>query len=256
VWEEPLADALTVQALAAEMLAEVFAAVRGAGRVLRRLECIVYFERAAPQVVAIGLARATRVQRHVAELLRQRLERVDLSGGVIALLLRVRETALFRGAQGALFEPAAPEAEEALGALIDRLAGRLGYEAVVRPQLVDDHQPEFAFRQVTVAEAGCMPTPDAGAAPAGRARPLRLLARPWPMRVVALVPAGPPTWLAWGNQEQRVLQALGPERIETAWWRGRDVRRDYFRVTTEAGRVLWVFYALDEGRWYLHGWFV
>ena len=34
---------------------------------------------------------------------------------------------------------------------------------------------------------------------------------------------------------------MGPERIETLWWRGPSVRRDYYRVATESGRHLWMF---------------
>jgi len=49
----------------------------------------------------------------------------------------------------------------------------------------------------------------------------------------------------------------GPERIETRWWRGPLIRRDYFRIELESGARLWIFRDLREegdcGRWYLHG---
>jgi len=50
-----------------------------------------------------------------------------------------------------------------------------------------------------------------------------------------------------------VACSWGPERIETGWWRGPDVRRDYFRLATEDGRQLWVFHEPDTPRWFLHG---
>jgi protein ImuB len=84
-------------------------------------------------------------------------------------------------------------------------------------------------------------------------RPVRLLVRPIPVRAIALVPDGPPTWFAYCGREYVVAHAAGPERLETAWWRGPDVRRDYFRVTTETGEQFWLFRALNEQRWYLHG---
>ena len=87
-------------------------------------------------------------------------------------------------------------------------------------------------------------------------RPVQLFPRPIPVRVIALVPDGPPTWFAYRGQGYVVAAAEGPERLETAWWRGPDVRRDYFRVTAEAGTQFWLFHAFDEGRWYLHGVFV
>jgi len=162
----------------------------------------------------------------------------------------------------------------------------------VRPRLLDDHQPEMAFRYVSVAETGCAAetglagetdcarepghaTQTNRAGKANRAtkeparhserseesgcdaptpsRPLRLLPQPVPIRVIALVPDGPPTWLAYGHREHLVAHASGPERLETAWWRGPDIRRDYFRVIVESGAQFWVFRSNAERQWYLHG---
>ena len=49
----------------------------------------------------------------------------------------------------------------------------------------------------------------------------------------------------------------GPERIESGWWEGRDVRRDYFVARTqETGQTLWIFTEARSGGasgWYVHG---
>ena len=46
----------------------------------------------------------------------------------------------------------------------------------------------------------------------------------------------------------------GPERIETGWWDGRDVRRDYYAAHARSGVRLWVYRERDrEGGWWLHG---
>ena len=76
-----------------------------------------------------------------------------------------------------------------------------------------------------------------------------------PVRAVSVQPEGPPTWFGWRGAEQRVLRAWGPERIESGWWRGPEVRRDYFHVVTERGERFWMFRCLRDGRWYVHGWF-
>jgi protein ImuB len=48
----------------------------------------------------------------------------------------------------------------------------------------------------------------------------------------------------------------GPERIETGWWDGGDIRRDYYVVRTSQGQCAWVYCAPGEqGSWMLHGWF-
>ena len=50
----------------------------------------------------------------------------------------------------------------------------------------------------------------------------------------------------------------GPERIESGWWDGRGVARDYYiaRRTPRSrshGAQLWVFQERQSKRWYLHG---
>ncbi|WP_407652567.1 DNA polymerase Y family protein [Aporhodopirellula aestuarii] len=61
---------------------------------------------------------------------------------------------------------------------------------------------------------------------------------------------------------EKVHKHWGPERIETRWWRGALIRRDYFRIELENGARLWIYYDLGDGtgrviaedkRWYLHG---
>ena len=62
-----------------------------------------------------------------------------------------------------------------------------------------------------------------------------------------------PAMFVCGQQCWRVRRCWGPERIETAWWRGATLRRDYWRVETERGQWLWVFYDLRQQVWFLQG---
>lgn len=66
-------------------------------------------------------------------------------------------------------------------------------------------------------------------------------------------PDAPPTCLWLHDRWHRVAHAYGPERIETAWWRGPTVRRDYYVVETESGERFWLFHCRRDGRWFLHG---
>lgn len=328
----PVSDVAAVQAVGGELLAALLDGLQQRGAAPRELECGLYFEQTPPLVLRIGLARATRQVAHLRQLVEQWLERVDLGPGVIALTLTAVQTSRWNGRQGDLFEVRPPSDEEALGSLVDRLASRLGQRTIVRPRLLDDHQPETAYRWVSVAEAGldaprvptsaedelsspvrvahglgCGKTQDSLAthpasggmghppsapfealghmerssprtratalercdasreSPADTAvaqgvvaasapvRPAQLFARPLAIRVTALEPDGPPAWFAWRDVEYPIAHATGPERIETAWWRGPDVRRDYYRVTVASGAQLWIFRARDGQRWYLHG---
>ena len=49
----------------------------------------------------------------------------------------------------------------------------------------------------------------------------------------------------------------GPERIESGWWDGADVRRDYFVAENPRGETMWIYrdhrYGIDDGEWFLHG---
>ena len=77
-------------------------------------------------------------------------------------------------------------------------------------------------------------------------RPL-FLRPPLPLDVVSVVPDGPPITFRLQGQLHRVAAHWGPERIETGWWRGASVRRDYYRVQTEEGLRFWLFRRLDDG---------
>ena len=81
----------------------------------------------------------------------------------------------------------------------------------------------------------------------------------WPepvaIEVLSAFPSGLPRWFRWHGREHRVVHGWGPERIETGWWRGADIGRDYYVVTTEAGCRLWLFRRRDGGAWFLHGCF-
>lgn len=86
-------------------------------------------------------------------------------------------------------------------------------------------------------------------------RPLHLRSPPLPLNVVAVAPDGPPAQLLFGRRSYRVLRFWGPERIETGWWRGRTVGRDYYRLEIVSGHWLWVFRRFSDGNWFLHGTF-
>jgi protein ImuB len=94
-------------------------------------------------------------------------------------------------------------------------------------------------------------------------RPIWLLPRPVRLETVSVVgsavdqadaSSGPPVWFSIGGQRHEVVKAHGPERIETAWWRGPTVRRDYYVVETSTGGRYWIFRRL-RGEWFLHGTF-
>ena len=265
-FDGPLNDVQTLQIVARRLLDELFEQLVARELALRGLDCILIHEHRAPATLEIGLSRPSRASAHIAELLAGRLERVKLGEGVVSLLLVARQTSRWHAAQAELFEPHDPARDEALDVLLDRFANRLGRDAIVQAELVDDYQPEAALRFVSMcdtSERGAQvhgvsgeerrSSATAAACSSMQPRPTRLLDRPLPIRAVALSPDGPPTWVSIRGTGHVVARAWGPERIETGWWRGPDVRRDYFRVLTESGELLWVFRDRVSATWNLHG---
>ena len=111
---------------------------------------------------------------------------------------------------------------------------------------------------------------------AHRQRPIWLLPQPLRLETVAIAPeeafetrspeSVPPARFRLASQSgsptHEVVKAYGPERIETAWWRGPTVRRDYYVVETGSGARYWIFRRLGSGsagrpgsEWFLHGTF-
>lgn len=58
----------------------------------------------------------------------------------------------------------------------------------------------------------------------------------------------------------RKKKAIGPERISPEWWtedsNWRRGLRDYWRVETQQGQRLWLFYTPQNPAWFVHGEFI
>ena len=94
---------------------------------------------------------------------------------------------------------------------------------------------------MTPQSTASRPEARAANAEARRARPVWLLDQPEPCAV------------------DRLVLEEGPECIESGWWDGHDVARDYYIARNAQGARLWVFRQRREtaagARWFLHGWF-
>jgi protein ImuB len=178
--------------------------------------------------VEVGLLAAEREPAMLFELTRNRLERASIPKPVVAMRLLARELPPFVPASRDLFDA---RAQQTLPwpQLRERLRARLGDEAVYRVVPAGDPRPERGWRR------------DDGKAaiePALPPRPAWLLPQPVPLR----------------GQGLRIVS--GPERLESGWWDGEDVRRDYYVLETAQGQRAWAFAPPGEqSGWMLHGWF-
>jgi protein ImuB len=258
-------------------------AARNAGALA--LVCRFDCEGAPSASLEFGLFQPTAKGRHLFEIAELRLEQLRLAAPVVAIEVRVVQHAPLTQRQGMLFEEERTLGNSRLLAdLVDRLASRLGREAVVRCRLHRDAQPELAYREeplvATLAATRSLRSgartgrddpgfrvqgsgfgvralaatrsPRSGARGA-LDRPLCLLRRPAPLETVSIVPDGPPISFRRAGRRYDVARHWGPERIETGWWRRAAAWRDYYRVETTEGRRFWLFRRRRDGRWFLHG---
>jgi protein ImuB len=173
-------------------------------------------------------------------------------GPVSKATLAATLTAPLENRQQELFAGNREEAERQFSLLIDRLCSRLGPEAVVRPRLTADPVPERAVAYEPLLEAERR-RQRPRQYPQFAHRPALLCSPPLPLRVVSVVPDGPPVSFLFEGRTNKVAHWSGPERIESGWWRGPSVRRDYYRVEIESGQRYWLYRQLADGKWFLHG---
>jgi protein ImuB len=262
--EHPTGRRKTIQCVLESLIARVARKLARCGCGAVRLDCRLKCPSGRNVDLSVGLFQPSASPRHLYELVRMRLERVSLSAPVSDVHVEAAVTAPLQCPERELFaDRQNGRRRRRLAGLVDRLTSRLGDRSVLRARLVRDAQPELACRcEPLVKDAKNSPgkrsrrgeprrSPEADLLP----RPLRLLARPIGLVAVAIMPDGPPLRFHFEGREHRVVHTWGPERIETGWWRGRPVRRDYYRVETTTGRRYWIFRELGDGRWFLHGTF-
>jgi protein ImuB len=231
----------------------------------RVFEASFYRADGAVRRVELLSGQPLRVAKTLVRLLLMRLDALadplDPGFGFDAIRIAVLGADAAQPGQGRL--DGSEEALLAVGGLRDRLAARLGPQAVQRFVPGNSHVPERAVASVPALSDRKGP----GAWRKTQTvpmRPLQLFHPPQPIEMVAVeVPDGPPRRFRWRGAVFDVMRAEGPERIAPEWWRpGEDGRsRDYFRVEDRNGRRFWLFrhglYERPEGavRWYIQGLF-
>jgi protein ImuB len=197
--------------------------------------------------VRLGLASITSEQHRLTGVLSQKLSQLELAApatsmelvsGPLQPLSTVSLDVFARQGGAGGGSDTAPQ-------LVERLRARLGDEAVYGVRSVAEHRPEAAWQRVqelrlsAVLPAG-RPRPEI---PSDRLRPVWLLDEPAQLSLSEIRQI---------LEEPEVVEE-GPERIESGWWDGKGIARDYYIVRRTGGARLWVFQERRSRRWYLHG---
>lgn len=269
----------------APLLAELgkFLEARQCG--VMKLECLLRHRHAEPTSCVLRLAAPVADVQRLTGLLGERLNALTLPEPVKSCELRSSSLVQRIFSSNSVWQPGeyggsgGAEATE----LIERLRARLGPEAVYGLQVLPGHRPENAWgvkepatdygptpirRTVpgAVAQPAAGPPSMAGArdgtaslAHGGHSgRDSAPRPRPWPAfrRPMWLLPV--PRLLSERDglpRRRGPLRLLGEsERIETGWWDGGDIARDYYTATDLHGVRLWIFRErTSPHRWFLHG---
>jgi protein ImuB len=188
--------------------------------------------------VHVGLASITSERRRMADVLCQKLAHLELKAPARGMELI---SGSLRGLSASSLDAFAglTGSRDNAPQLVERLRARLGEDAVYGVCLIPEHRPEAAWQRVHELHLSAALKLQEGIPNQAMPRPVWLLHEPLPL------------------PKPEILQ--GPERIESGWWDGKGVARDYYiaRQSPGAGQSpgvrLWVFQERQSKRWYVHG---
>ncbi|MGH7795630.1 MAG: DNA polymerase Y family protein [Candidatus Binatia bacterium] len=187
----------------------------------------------------------------ILDLVRLRLESLQLSGGVVEIELRA-ETCAATNEQLRLFNEFILSAGEgrdldAANRALARLRAEFGEESVVCARLADGHLPEARFAWEPLSRVK-LPKPKNAAVKTLvrriRAKPQRLAGEPYPSHEDG--------WLILGPKYGSIDKLTGPYVFAGGWW-NREIQREYYYAETRRGDFLWLYYDRMRRRWFLQG---
>ena len=229
--------------VADEMLAQLNDFLRRRDLVTDLLRFKLLHENRQATTVRLGLRQASRSREHLLLLLQTHFASLSIPAPVSGIRLDVLQFDAHAPESESLPGQQAQHSSSNLDLFMEQLHARLGVQPVRTLAAVAEHCPEYACRF------------DEYDARAQQTRQQAVAEQPRP---VWLLPE--PQALTLRNNRLYYRKAIslisGPERIETRWWSGQDVRRDYYVAREASGSRLWIFRERTGQRgWYLHGLF-
>ena len=228
------------------LLAEFEGVARGRGAGAQSLLLTLEHGRRQRTRVPLEFASPEREADFILGIAREKLGRLQLPAASHAIVLHAQALLPYVPRTKAWLPGATEQALEG-ERLVERLAARLGRDRVFGLAVGDDHRPERNWKPAFPDGAKkIVKHPRISATRVAASRPAWLLHRPQKL----ISQGGAP--MLQGALELRA----GPERIESGWWDGDEVHRDYFVATNARGEAYWIYREhRDPASWYLHGLF-
>jgi len=226
---------------------------------LRSITLDLHYERARatcpPTRLELAFSEPVWLVNQLMPLLREHLSRQILNGPVVALTLQ-SQTLMQQSTPSATLFADPINSSANYRRLLDLLSARLGATHVLKAAPFADHRPELANRWVPLraSESATLSLKTSTSTqslsfnqydPTQSEQPFWLLTQALPLKV----------------HEHRPIYITslkllrGPERIESGWWDGARIARDYFVAQDQHAVRYWIYRERDheQPRWFLHG---
>lgn len=202
----------------------------------------------------IGTNQPTHQVAHLAKLFELKIDQIEPDLGIELFILTATKTEPIHTAQEKLWSGKPGLADQGLAQLLDRLAGKVGAQAIRRYIPQAHYWPERSLRPAVSLEEKTEVKWQKS-----NPRPIEILHKPAAIQVTAPIPDYPPMNFRYRDELHLVAKADGPERIEQEWWMQQGEHRDYYILEDDKGRRYWVFrsghYNEEHSAWFLHGFF-
>jgi protein ImuB len=194
------------------------------------------------------------------DLVRLRLESLELAAGVIEIELRAEGCAA-TSEQLRLFAEKPTRDLDAANRALARLRAEFGDESVVCAKLTNGHLPEARFAWEPLSRVNLSELNQNDLNGAKRLNGLNDLNHQMLVRRVKAKPlrlAGGPYhshedgWLILGHKHGSIDKLTGPYVFTGGWW-NKEIQREYYFAETRRGDLLWLYYDRLRRRWFLQG---
>ncbi len=250
---EPVRTKRAIEIAIQKLLETLCLRLQNEGKGIRK--AILKCYRIDGKMVQVGIStnRGSHSVSHLCKLFELQVSKIEPDLGIELFLLETPKVEDINPIQEKLWAGKPGLQDTSLAELLDKLAGKIGPNAIHRYLPAEHNWPERSIKQA----ASLSETPVTKWR-TDRLRPPLLLRRPEAIEVMALLPDYPPKVFTYKGKRHVVEKADGPERIEREWWLDQGEHRDYYAVEDTDGQRYWLFRSghYDAApQWYLHGFF-
>ena len=251
---EPIRTKPAIEIAIEKLLEKLCARLANDGLGVRSVELKGYRLDGKLTLTQIGTNQPTHNIKHLQKLFELKIDQIEPALGIELFMLTATKTNPMHIHQEKLWSGKPGLADQNLAQLLDRLAGKVGAQAIKRYIPQAHYWPERSIRPaISLEEKSDISWQKVNP------RPMEMLRKPEPVQVTAPIPDYPPMNFRYKNELHLIKKADGPERIEREWWLEKGEHRDYYILEDEKGRRYWIFrsghYSEEKSSWFIHGFF-